>query len=712
MYPRAPFVRLILPFIAGIVLSGFIQLTWQWAFVLALLSLVLVFFYHIARAKNEKFIHRQHYGILMNLALVSVGFFVSSVNDQYVPQSNIGKYLDTSNIIEFTLEEKPVEKARSFRSFVSVEHLIEDSISRFCTGGAVVYFQKCKALEKLEAGQKLIALAELKSPSKPLNPGEFDYAAYLQRKGISVQIYLDSTSWQLMDVGIHGRFSNRFVRWRDRMLEVLRPYVENGDVYDVLSALILGKTSELDRELMSHYSGAGAIHVLAVSGLHVGLIYLFLIQLFNFIIKDRFKWTRVIITGFILWLYAAISGFSPSVLRSTVMFTAILIGSGLNRNSDIFNSLSSSAFILLGYDPGMLYDIGFQLSYLAVLGIVLFQKGFESWWYVRSGIMYKIWQLTCVSLAAQVITYPIGLFYFGQFPNYFLLANLIVIPLSTGILYLAIVFFTVAWIPWLAKPVGYLLSLGTNWLNAIVTFTDQLPGSRTENVSISLGWTIFLMLISFWFIWVWQQKQFKQFKYLIPVMSLALLVSVVLQIHRSFEHSTLCFHSLKEGVGMTLVEGDCVLYFHEGDTLAQKSLVDRKLKPFWRSLNRGEVSFVNMDDTCSINSLHYSRHSNTILLRDCIINFEPRQILENQGKSEIVIMDQDRFLKDTAWLYTAISHCDYFLIAADVKEYKWNKIQMQLRDQDLRKVFYLGNGAVTFKEGKIAQCGIKKGLSL
>lgn len=111
---------------------------------------------------------------------------------------------------------------------------------------------------------------------------------------------------------------------------------------------------------------------------------------------------------------------------------------------------------------------------------------------------YKIWQLTCVSLAAQVITYPIGLYYFGQFPNYFLFANLIVIPLSTGILYIAILFFAVFWIPWLAKPVGQLLSLGTEWLNAIVTFTDQLQGSRTEDVSLNLPWALFLMGLSCW----------------------------------------------------------------------------------------------------------------------------------------------------------------------------------------------------------------------
>ena len=209
-----------------------------------------------------------------------------------------------------------------------------------------------------------------------------------------------------------------------------------GKQLKVASALLLGYRENLDKELVKSYASAGAMHVLAVSGLHVGILYLLLTRIFSFLKKvKKVKNGKFILTILIvsfLWFYAIMTGLSASVMRATTMFSFIVIGNELlNRKTSIYNTLAVSAIILMIINPFIVYQVGFQLSYVAVVGIVYLQPKLNRLFYSRYKLVRGVWAITCVSLAAQIATFPLSLHYFHQFSTYFFISNLIVIPASS-----------------------------------------------------------------------------------------------------------------------------------------------------------------------------------------------------------------------------------------------------------------------------------------
>ena len=200
--------------------------------------------------------------------------------------------------------------------------------------------------------------------------------------------------------------------------------------------------------MVQAYSNAGVVHLIAISGMHLALIYYFLLWIFARIpVIKKSKFTRLILVLGCLWFFSFLTGAPASVLRSAVMFTFIAIGNSFDKKNSIYNSLAISAFVLLCYDPFMLWDVGFQLSYLAVLGIVIFQKYIYNWLYFKNKIFNLGWKLASVSLAAQLLTLPICIYYFHQFPLLFLLSNMIAIPLSTVALWGCISIIAISPIP-------------------------------------------------------------------------------------------------------------------------------------------------------------------------------------------------------------------------------------------------------------------------
>jgi hypothetical protein len=186
-------------------------------------------------------------------------------------------------------------------------------------------------------------------------------------------------------------------------------------------------------------------------------------------------------------------------------------------------------------------------------------------------------------------------------------------------------------------------------------------------------------------------------------LSASFFVSASTQIDRAFDESVLCFHSLKEGIGITYVHGESAYYFHEGDSLADKSIVDRKLRTYWRSLNRGEVKFVNLKDSSICSPEVYMKSNDELSLPDVVINFQPRKTIETHEVPEIVLMNTSHFIKDSVLIRSILSDCDILLVGADVKEYKWKKMQAFLSELEKAKVYYLGYGALIFGDKKVKQ---------
>jgi competence protein ComEC len=244
-----------------------------------------------------------------------------------------------------------------------------------------------------------------------------------------------------------------------------------------------------------------------------------------------------------LWFYSAITGLSPSVLRASTMFSFIIIAQSFKRYTNIYNTLAASAFLLLVIDPYIIMQVGFQLSYLAVIGIVYLQPKIQEWFSFDNWLLNQIWTITAVSIAAQVATFPLGLLYFHQFPNYFLLSNLLVIPISTIIIYLGIAVFAFAKV---SVVVSY-LALGFSWsvwlLNASVIWIEQLPFSLLQGISISILETWLLYGLIILFVFYLSNRKYTNLKFAFVTLILV-LVSQVYEQYQQFHQKKIIIYNI------------------------------------------------------------------------------------------------------------------------------------------------------------------------
>ena len=319
----------------------------------------------------------------------------------------------------------------------------------------------------------------------PLNPHQFDYSFYLEKQGIYQQIYLKSNEFKNIGtlefslIGLSAKF-------RNIIQESLQKHNFKNDELAVINALLLGQRQEISKELLTDYSKAGAIHILAVSGLHVGIILLILTTLFKPI--ERLKNGKIIKTILVvlfLWMFAFIAGLSASVVRAVTMFTFLAIGLTFKRKNVVLFSLISSLFFLLVFKPMFLFDVGFQLSYLAVFGILWVQPKLYKIWQPKNMILDKFWQLSTVSIAAQIGILPLSLFYFHQFPGLFMLSNLIIIPFLGAILIGGIIIIALASIGVLPQFLASIYGAVITLLNSFVSWISKQEQFLLSDISFS-----------------------------------------------------------------------------------------------------------------------------------------------------------------------------------------------------------------------------------
>jgi competence protein ComEC len=312
---------------------------------------------------------------------------------------------------------------------------------------------------------------------------------------------------------------------------VLQKSIQNYDAYAVASALLIGDDDDISKSVYKAYTDSGTLHVLSVSGMHVGVIYLLLVTLFGKLERNKYtKHFYFLIMLILIWLYSVLSGSSASVFRAATMLTVVIIGKWINGNSPIYNSLVLSMFALLLYNPFYLTDKGFILSYLAVFGIVYLQPKILSLSKVRNIIAFKVWEFTSVSIAAQIMTLPVSLFLFGKFPNYFILANWVVIPLSTIAIYLSIA--QIVFQQW--KVVLQMISFCNEkiicFMNDFLKSLTNLKGAVTNNISI----TALECFLFYWMLFVlvdWlSTKRYNSLLLFLSCYTLLLVINLVFEI--------------------------------------------------------------------------------------------------------------------------------------------------------------------------------------
>ncbi|NDP22077.1 MAG: ComEC family competence protein [Paludibacter sp.] len=504
---RTPFFRLLLPLIIGIVLYQYVELyTWsQYALLCLSGSLILLGF--IIQKPKLQFQFRWLFGCGIFLFIMVIGYFVSARFDNRHSFQNI----DKQGVFSVELTEMPIEKENSFLCRVKKIDFFDSIQTSPTKGKALLYIQKDSAAMLLSSGDRLLVETKFNKPDGALNPEGFNYAAYLNRQGIVATSYIQSSDWKRIGKNTSFSIFRLAEKSQRNLLDIYKRFGIVGDEFAVLAALTLGSKDALHPELRQNYTTSGGMHILAVSGLHVGIIYMVLGFLFAFLDKKpRLKIPKAVLIVMLLWLYAFITGLPPSVVRATLMFSFIAIGASLDRKSQIYNTISASALIMLLYNPNYLFDVGFQLSFSAVVSIVYFQPKIKKWVVTNNKALSWMWDLTSVSLAAQIGTAPFSLFYFHQFANYFIITNFIAIPFATFIIYGAVILFVFSPVPYFSVFVAFILQWLLRILNYSIGFIHDLPFSLSiTSISFWELTCIFSILILFTF--YTQTKKFLSF---------------------------------------------------------------------------------------------------------------------------------------------------------------------------------------------------------
>ncbi len=594
VWKRTPLLRLLLPFGTGILLCmrfKFPMVIIFWALIFFVICLGIIQF----RKKKIAFQLRHLPVLIFTVVFLLFGMLLTELADPRISEHYFSKHFSQGMTVRVCIDEAPDAKEKSMKMIVSVLSVSNDSSLKVVNGKLLLYIRSDSSSRSLQVDDEILINCDINEVGKRRNPFEFDYANYLANHKIYYQAFADSGEWILGDRPARHSFRGMFIACREYLLEILHKQNIEEREFAVLSALVLGKTTDIDMELMSAYAATGAIHVLAVSGLHVGLIYVLLSPLMRRIFpKNKFKVVKSIVPILVLWIYAGLTGFSPSVMRASLMFTFFIIADNFQKQNNIFNTMSASALLLLVINPCMILELGFQLSYLAVLGIVVLQKKIASFVYVKQKVLLWAWQLTSVSLAAQIATFPVSVYYFHQFPNYFLLSNFIVIPLSTLILYISLGFFALSWNATIGNFIAHVSALLTRIMNDVMVWMHELPYSLTKDIVVGGYEAIFIsgLLISlcYWMLW-----HVPRTIYAVMFFAITLITSVSLRKNAELHQEEICFHSLKGHTCITHILGQSVTVYADEECIADEKSHKFHLNSYWSQLGSKQNTFITLD---------------------------------------------------------------------------------------------------------------------
>jgi competence protein ComEC len=439
-----------------------------------------------------------------------------------------------------------------------------------CNGKVILYVSEEMTLQNTAYGDEILFKGNLRQIESTKNPYSFDFQKYMERKGITHQVYihensLKSTGYRKGNLILQMAYDARLA-----CLEIISARVDSPAERGVASALLLGYREWIPDDVNTEYALTGATHVLSVSGLHTGIIAGMLLWVFGRIQNNSlpFRIGKCFSAIAALWAFAIISGLCPSVMRAAIMFSFVLVARLLlKKKVNIINVIALSAFILLIYNPHILFDIGFQLSYSALLGIIYFQSWVYRSVYVPSAGL-KVWNLISVSIAAQLGTLPFTLFYFNQFPVYFWLSGLFVVPLAGVIMLLGIATIAMNFMPdFIANIPGYLLSFSTWLMNQSVAWTAHLPGAKTEGISLSFIQALVLMLSILFLARAIQPWKSLHLKGSLACLAIFFAIYIADDIQKSQQNKMVVYH-VKKGILIDFYDGSNCICITDLDTLS------------------------------------------------------------------------------------------------------------------------------------------------
>lgn len=684
-----PGIRLVFPFMLGIIAAIESHATHSLAFYLSIFLMVLL----AVSIYQSSFHHRKLIGVLIHFILFFVGFQYTIDCTEKYRATHFSHYVKPNDYLLVKVVDNLEEKENSYKTILQIQQLVSDT-NRLVTGQILAYFKKGNQADSINYGDQLVIKNKLNRVEEAKNPNQFDYGNYLDLNQINYQVFLDSVSWQ--KTGLNT--GNKLVAFSQKMRQKLYTYLAingvEGDQLKVASALLLGYRENLDKDLVKSYSSAGAMHVLAVSGLHVGILYLLLanfLKLFSKIKNSRI-WIALILIA-ILWFYALMTGMSASVMRSATMFTFIIIGDKIiDRKASIYNTLAISALVLILINPFIIYQVGFQLSYSAVLGIVYIQPKLYKLIYIKYKLLRPIWAITCVSIAAQIATFPLSLHYFHQFPVYFFISNLIVIPAAIGIFYLGIFLFVTAPFGGFSLVLGKIINALIWVLNQAIFITEKMAYSLIEEIAITIFETylLYAVIITYLASLVYRQIRLVYFTGGLVVLFLAIQLS---QQYQSTQQSNITFYSIKNETVFEFVAGKSTYFIGSKNLQNDWNTMLFNVNNNWNNQNITQKTYLDSD------SLPDNFQDENLYLANNIFAFKSKKVrLLNEENKNFTHSDFTLVTKENLKLLrkTAFNSTEKLIFDSDIRPYKTNYYLSSI-DTNSVELIYLDKKYYSFK---------------
>lgn len=466
---RLPFLRLALAIAFGIIFRQIFTIPNLLVWIAIGSSFFVVLFF--AFSKSSLTIRYNPYlGTVGLLCLFFISYLRAST---YVePMSSLP---ENKVVAQLKVNQAPQEREKTYRIEATIEKYIHQDTVYTSDEKVLVYVSKEVPCSSWQINDRITLRARFDKIDSPKNPGEFNLKEYNARKSIYRRAFVRKEEVLEHEKGKLGFFSF-FTQARLVLLKNFEERFSSPTEQALASALVLGYQENLDDETQATFSRSGTSHILAVSGLHVGIIWLIVSYLLSFLNRNQTqRIIKVILSLLILWSYAMLTGLSPSISRAAIMFSCFALAELIRRDYISLNVLCFSAAMQLVWNPMMIYSIGFQLSYAAVASILLFYKPIRNMFYFKPKWQRYIWEISALSISAQLLTTPISLYWFGQFPVWFLLSNIVLVPLSSIALGSGLFFLLFSWVPFLNDLLFHVFMLCIKFMQSLAAFFSHLP---------------------------------------------------------------------------------------------------------------------------------------------------------------------------------------------------------------------------------------------
>lgn len=604
-WKKAPFIKLLSALITGILLQYYLPCPLQYWLLIFFAGLALpVGIYYFPLFKQFQI--RALSGLAILIPFTALGAIMTWNADIRNHDTWIGHQQKKDAFYMVTLAESPVEKPRSLKANAE---LLQGGLPSTYKGTIIIYFKKDPLSESLQYGSQILFKKELQEIKNPGNPGGFDYKRYCLFNGITHQVYLAPADYKLLPGTDKKWLNNLLEKVRAVVLSILREHIPGDREIGLAEALLIGYKNDLDKSLVQSYSNTGVVHIIAISGLHLGLIYWLLVSLLKPLKRKKYSswlYPLMIVAG--LWLFSLLAGAQPSILRSAVMFTCIVFGENLGRRTSIYNTLALSAFLLLCYNPFWLWDLGFQLSYSAVLSIVIFMKPVYNLLYIKNKLLDLLWKMNAVTIAAQILTVPISIYHFHQFPTLFLFTNFVAVPISSLILLTEIILCAIAFLSPVAAIAGKCISWLIRFMNNYIESMDGISFSVLDGLQITTVQVFLLYIfIAGFSYWLLEQSRLAIFPGLLAICGF--LIIRCYTIYDAFQQQKIIVYNIPKHRAIDLLKGRQFLF--RGDAELEK---DDFVKDFHLYPARTLYQALEVKENLSFASHHIAFNNKLLLL--------------------------------------------------------------------------------------------------